>query len=92
MVILDAKRRSGGFNVIRARTPTSTGMMDVVVSDEHLSSESDQTMARLQTLQDDFHIPRDGLKLLNKYLEEHIFDIAKDNLKGQCTPGHSCKV
>jgi hypothetical protein len=92
MVILDAKRSGGGFNIIRARTPTSTGMLNVVVSDEHLSSESNEIMARLQTLQDDFQIRRDGLKLLNKYLEEHVLDIAKDNLKGQCTPGHSCKV
>jgi hypothetical protein len=92
LVILDAKRSSGGFHMIRARTPTSNGMKNVVVSDEQLSSEASETMARLQILQDDFHIPRDGWKGLNKYLEEHVFDIAKDNLKGQCTPGHSCRV
>jgi hypothetical protein len=92
LVILDAKRSSGGFNLIRTRTPTSAGMMNVVISNEKLSREVKKTMARLQTLQDDFHIPRDGLKWLNKYLEEHLFDIAKDNLKGQCTPGRSCKV
>jgi hypothetical protein len=92
LVILDANRSSGGFNLIRTRTPTSAGMMNVVVSDNMLKREANETMARLKTLQDDFHIPRDGLKWLNKYLEEHVSDIAKDNLKGQCTPGRSCKV
>jgi hypothetical protein len=92
LVILNGGSKTGPFTTIRPRTPTSTGMKDVMQSDEQLSKEARFTNARLNTLQDDFRIPRDGLKWLNTYLEEHIFDIAKENLEGQCTPDNSCKV
>jgi hypothetical protein len=28
---------------------------------------------------------------MKTYLSEHVIDIARDNLLGQCTTGHSCK-
>jgi hypothetical protein len=82
----------GGVNIIRSRTSTSAGMMGVVVSQKKLSKEAGILMAMLKILQDDFHIPRDGLKWLNNYMQEHVAEIAKENLQGQCTKGRSCKV
>jgi hypothetical protein len=90
LVILTSN--NGSFPVVRSRTPTSTGMSDVFVSDERMLNEVDQTMDRLKVLQVDYNISRDDLQGLNKYMEEHVFDIAKENLKGMCTKGHSCKV
>jgi hypothetical protein len=90
LVIL--KSSNGSFPVIRARTPTSQGMRLVFGSDEEMLKEADKTMDRLKVLQVDYNISRDGLQGLNKYMEEHLNDIAKDNLEGQCTRGHSCKV
>ena len=28
----------------------------------------------------------------NRYLQDHTVEIVRDNLKGQCTKGHSCKT
>jgi hypothetical protein len=92
LVILNAESSNGSFPVIRARTPTSTGMGKVLVSNHEMSKEAKKTMDRLTVLQVDYNISRDGLQWLNKYMEEHVVDISTENLKGQCTKGHSCKV
>jgi hypothetical protein len=93
LVILNAENSNGSFPVIRSRTPTSTGMADVVgYNKKNMSKEAKKTMDRLEVLHVDYNISRDGLQWLNKYMEEHVVDIAKENLKGQCTKGHSCKV
>jgi hypothetical protein len=90
LVLLDdAKSSTGNFITIRARTPTSTGMRNVLKG-RHAGGAA--MMAWLKRVQDDYHVPRDGLKWLNKYLAEHVVDIARENLEGQCTPGNSCKV
>lgn len=80
------------FDAIRSRTPTSAGMSSVMVHRVTMSRQFNQTSNRLRIMENDFHIPRSDLKMVNTYVGEHIIDIAKDNLKGQCTPGHSCKV
>jgi hypothetical protein len=92
LVTLNAENSNGSFPVIRARTPTSTGMGKVLVSNHEMSKEAKKTMDRLTVLQVDYNISRDGLQWLNKYMEEHVVDISTENLKGQCTKGHSCKV
>jgi hypothetical protein len=92
LVILNVGSSAGGLPVIRARTPTSAGMADVFGSDERMLKEAKKTMERLKTLQVEFNISGDSLQGLNKYMEEHVVDIAKENLEGQCTEGHSCKV
>jgi hypothetical protein len=93
LVILNAESSNGSFPAIRARTPTSTGMENIIeVSNRGMSEEAKNTMDRLPVLQIDYNISRGGLQWLNKYMEEHVVDISTENLKGQCTPGHSCKV
>jgi hypothetical protein len=67
-------------------------MAGVTVSEEQLSKDAGKLMARLQSLQDDFDIPRDSLKGLNVYIQGHLSEIARENLLGQCTQGRSCKV
>jgi hypothetical protein len=89
LVILDKSRDIG---VVRSRTATSAGMSQVTVSEEQLSKDAGKLMARLQSLQDDFDIPRDSLKGLNVYIQGHLSEIARENLLGQCTQGRSCKV
>jgi hypothetical protein len=92
LVILNAESSNGSFLAIRARTPTSTGMATVLVSNHEISKQAKNTMDRLKVLQVDCNISRDSLQRLNKFMEEHVVDIAEENLKGQCTEGHSCKV
>jgi hypothetical protein len=89
LVVLD---KSGFGGPIRSRSPTSHGMSDVVVSNKQLSEDAGKHMALLQTLQDDFHIPRDSLTGLNLYFQRHLSEIAEENLLGQCSKGRSCKV
>lgn len=79
-------------DAIRSRTPTSAGMEGVVKNRVTLLRQLNETFPRLKQMHADFRISRHDLKMLNTYMEKHILDIAKDNLKGQCTPGHSCKV
>jgi hypothetical protein len=33
-----------------------------------------------------------NLERVALYLQSHLAEIAKDNLEGQCTNGHSCKL
>ena len=40
----------------------------------------------------DFHIDAEDVRIANRFIHQNIVEIAKDNLKGQCTPGHSCKL
>jgi hypothetical protein len=80
------------FGAIRSRTPTSAGMMGV---DEmkRLSTlhEHEQHSARFwNVVHEQFHIP--STVLVSSYLRDHMVEIAKDNLAGQCTVGHSCKM
>jgi hypothetical protein len=45
-----------------------------------------------ELLHDDFFVLREQIKYTNKYILDHLVPIAKDNLEGQCTSEHSCKV
>ena len=38
-----------------------------------------------------FGIDADDVRKANRFIHQNIVGIARDNLKGQCTPGHSCK-
>ena len=39
-----------------------------------------------------FGIDADDVRRANRFIQENIVGIARDNIKGQCTPGHSCKL
>lgn len=91
---------------VRARTPTSAGMQRVEVADG-VSTDKNSTSARKKKepphpspikmylfwdlLHDDFFVLREQIQFTNRYILNHMLDIAKDNLEGQCTSGHSCK-
>lgn len=91
---------------IRGRTPTSAGMQFVLgpKHTSYLSPESEAALGlhRIETLHARqgmmwdtvvrrFQIPKASIAQLRMFLTEHLNGIAKDNLDGQCTPGHSCK-
>jgi hypothetical protein len=81
------------FEAIRSRTPTSAGMLHVDLTHGQVAATSGLlAMAYWDTLHDLFRLDRQRIRRMNEYLTENLIDIAKDNLYGQCTTGHSCKV
>lgn len=70
---------------IRARTWTSAGMMDIDLE----SSRFEQS--KLWKMVGTFFSIKDTATP-TEYLKTHQLEIAKDNLQGQCTNGHSCKL
>ncbi|KAL7534400.1 hypothetical protein ACHAWF_004822 [Thalassiosira exigua] len=91
---------------IRARTSTSAGMFNVVTGDKKIDEKHGlkrrTTNKRLiqQYFQQKelwkylsmlFSVMADNAQLSRSILVERKREIAEENLKGQCTPGHSCK-
>jgi hypothetical protein len=87
---------------IRSRTPTSAGMRGVV-SDEatfEQQLQDDPTASVLNRnatvlgmlLRLQFNVHLNEVMEANQYLQDHVVEITADNLQGQCTRGHSCKV
>ena len=72
---------------VRSRTWTSAGMMDIFAATSNDSVPQDRLW---EILQQQFGIS--DLTKIGSYLKEHLLEIAKDNLEGQCTNGHSCKL
>lgn len=71
---------------IRSRTWTSAGMMDIFdAGGQGIPQEQLWEICRAR-----FGIS--NLKRVAQYLQDHLAEIAKDNLEGQCTNGHSCKL
>ena len=83
---------------IRSRTVTSHGMLNVRAEDG-LVGEGYKLLEGQMEKQDDLwtgieqymHIMTRNASETKKYMKEHLAAIAADNLKGQCTKGHSCK-
>jgi hypothetical protein len=82
------------FEAIRSRTPTSAGMLNVIgeVGDNSTWQSPWLVYAYWNMLHESFGIQREQVQWMQQYLSEHLIDIARDNLLGQCTTGHSCKV
>lgn len=80
------------FEAVRSRTPTSAGMLKVA-TDSPAGPESEWlAYAFWDALHDDFGgITRSQLAWMQSYLTQHLRQIGRDNLHGQCTTGHSCK-
>ena len=78
---------------VRSRTPTSAGMMGIRM-DEKDALPEDKRLLLWKLLQSPkhFHIDAEDVRVANRFIHQNIVEIAKDNLKGQCTPGHSCKL
>ena len=87
---------SQSFGAIRSRTPTSAGMMAVFVKpDDLMAYQKDPQWLEFRfwkVLSDDFDLDRVEVAWMQSYLTKHLQEIGEDNLKGQCTSGHSCKV
>jgi hypothetical protein len=81
---------------IRARTPTSAGMAHLVEETNRRKYMRSSSQSQLQDKIWDgaepiFGIDRQQIISTKHYLTQHLGAIAADNLKGQCTKGHSCK-
>ena len=78
------------FGALRSRSLTSAGMLNTKPEEELRFSKA-RRAAFWGLASKLFGIDRERVEELQQYLQEHRVDIAKDNLKGQCTKGHSCK-
>lgn len=100
------KRLEIAPGAVRARTTTSAGMANVVTGKESIDKANgfrrkakNKNFIRQYFRQDSlwavlsskFSISRDGAKLARAICIDREIEIAQDNLKGQCTGGHSCK-
>ena len=84
-----------GIAAIRSRTPTSAGMLGVnpdSTQREYTRNSPDITNVMWSSMKKEFHISDRQLVETNLYFADHIYDIAEENARGQCTNGHSCKV
>ena len=78
---------SGFIAAIRSRTLTSAGMNDVTVGRNTKASPDDLW----DILEDRFGVMVEDAIETKRFFEENMKEIAIENLKGQCRPGHSCK-
>lgn len=88
---------------LRARTPSSAGMQNILWPSNSTNITRDfryrQAVATQQAAQPKFWNITDYLfdfdeptaRQIHAYLETHMREIAEENLRGQCTHGHSCK-
>lgn len=92
---------------LRARTATSAGMVNIVTGNDRFDQMSNGLKQRKnnkqliqQLTQQDFlwegverlfSVTKSSARDVRSYLVSRMNYIAADNLKGLCTPGHSCK-
>jgi hypothetical protein len=84
-----------GLAAVRSRTPTSAGMLGVnpdSTQREYVRKDPNLTKVMWKSLGSEFRISNEKLVETNTYFADHIYDIAQENARGQCTAGHSCKV
>jgi hypothetical protein len=84
-----------GLAAVRSRTPTSAGMLGVnpdSTQREYVRKNLNLTNVMWKSLRSEFRISNERLVETNMYFADHIYDIAQENARGQCTAGHSCKV
>jgi len=75
------------YGAIRSRTLTSTAMKDV---DPHQNGGGMST-EYWKLLNDQFGVSVEGARDVNRFVNENSMEIARDNERGQCTEGHSCR-
>jgi hypothetical protein len=87
---------------LRARTPTSAGMLNILLKANKGGTNRKYEKAgagnqaglqfRLwQLIETVFGFTEESARRVHSHLERNMRAIAIDNLKGQCTTGHSCK-
>jgi hypothetical protein len=77
------------FVAVRSRTPTSAGMKDIELEKEFPDEKSVTILWKI--LEQRFFISAKKARETNQFVHDHMAQIAKENLEGQCTSGHSCK-
>jgi len=83
----------------RARTPTSAGMLNLVYNGTSFNQKYIAGASKQKDIQSQlwwavkrlFGFSKHSARNINQYMKDRIKAIAQDNLKGQCTRGHSCK-
>jgi hypothetical protein len=80
------------FEAIRSRSPTSAGMLRVEIVPKEIATDPWLYYAYMNMIHGKFGISQQHLSWMNRYFSDHMIEIARDNLLGQCTTGHSCKV
>lgn len=76
------------LGAIRSRTPTSAGMKEVNL--EHTVFPHNKMLSYIQ--RGPYKISLNKMREANTYIQKNMLHIAIENLKGQCTEGHSCKI
>ena len=91
---------------VRARTTTSAGMSNVITGDKDIDKTNafkkrgklkrlvEQSVKQYQMwaiLARDFSIPAQDAQFARSLIVGRMQYIAEDNMRGQCTAGHSCK-
>eukprot|EP00984_Skeletonema_dohrnii_P022715 scaffold11812_cov137-Skeletonema_dohrnii-CCMP3373.AAC.3 len=92
---------------LRARTATSAGMVNIITGDDHLDQSSNglkqkkgnkQLMQQLsqqdflwEGVERLFSVTKASARDTRSLIVSRMKFIAADNLRGLCTPGHSCK-
>lgn len=84
------------LGAIRSRTPTSAGMKGIIAAGDNFAKSLEVSISNNATILNvhlwrEFHCRLDQVIRANRHLQDHVVDIAADNLRGQCTRGHSCK-
>ena len=90
------------MGALRSRTPTSAGMKGVVTQENnkpqaHILMEERAKDPKIRAsmwkvLGHYFAVTEEMATEVNTYVRDHFVDIVGDNLRGQCTKGHSCKI
>jgi len=83
-----------GISAVRSRTPTSAGMLGVnpdATQMEIVRKKPKITAFMWHSMWKNYRIRNEDLVGTNAYFAEHVYDIAEENARGQCTKGHSCK-
>jgi len=90
------------MSALRSRTPTSAGMKGVVTGRNNkprahviMEEKARDPLVRKSmwhVLTHYFAVDEAVATEVNQYLASHFVDIVEDNLRGQCTRGHSCKM
>lgn len=93
---LEVLRKKAQPLALRARTPTSAGMLNVFTSTEASKLKLMDQWSRLQgqawnQIEPTFGVKESSLIRMRQEIEKDLPMIAAENAAGQCTPGHSCK-
>jgi Putative rhamnosyl transferase len=80
------------LDAIRSRSPTSAGVRAIQPVAKELQRYN--TLKEVQyyrnTALESFAVSGASLQWINQLMAEHVIDVASDNVRGQCTHGHSC--